>query len=321
VTKGTKTTRRDPKLKAQLTNSQEQVKAAKAAAEVARKNAVKSTAQIKRDTKALLAKAGRSIREVRHDVSILKQAGIVSKRINAASYRPTKYILNKIKKNADILRGEVVAVKAPKAVRDLYSEKGVFEQRGSVLIVPKESAKQKTRIARGLVEVQRPLGNGEETRVILPYKLTDMAALATRLETDPTLDGLKRPDDLFGFRLYGHNMQTFGFPDAQELGEYIKHRYAHLFKAQAGRNAIKHFILFRFRSDRSTMNESDLPKTLHPKRPRPIDGYLRELKRDKDKKKKARARAKETPETRDKRLAEQRLRSARNRRGESLRDK
>jgi hypothetical protein len=45
-------------------------------------------------------------------------------------------MLKKIEQNADVLRGEMVAVKAPKKVREKYTHKGIFEQRGSTSLFP-----------------------------------------------------------------------------------------------------------------------------------------------------------------------------------------
>lgn len=277
-------------------------------------DAQKQVRHFDKEAKALLAKAGRSVREVRHDVSQLKKAGLVSQRIDVRSYVPTKYMLKKIRKNADVLRGEVETVKAPKDIRKKYVEKGLFEQRGSVLVVPKEYHNQRTKIKRGLLEISRPLGYGEERRVILPFKATDMEAVANKLRDDPTLDGLKEPDELFGFRLFGHNMATIGFPDADELADYILTRYQHLFSGKNGREAVKHFVLFRFKSRDSQL--SDAPqsgKVYHPRKRTSQSDWYADRKRKAAAMRKKKAREKETPEQRKIRLDKQRIRSAQNR--------
>jgi hypothetical protein len=279
---------------------------------------VNLSAQRKRAAK-LLAKAGKDIRQVRSEVSQLKKAGIVSKRIDARSYQPTRYMINKLLQNADVLSGEAVAVKAKPQVRKRYVEKGVFEQRGGALIVPRDDAKQRTRISRGLVEITRPLAMGEEKRLILPFKATDMEAVANRLRDDPSLDGMKNPDELFGFRLFGHTMATIGFPDANELADYILTRYAHLFNGKNGQAAVKNFILFRFKSNTSTLSESEDYTPIYDNRKRrgkkrPDNSWSENRKLARDAARKAKQRERETPEQREKRLDDQRKRSARNRR-------
>lgn len=262
----------------------------------------------------IIKNSGKDIRQIRSEVSKLKKAGIVSPRIDARTYQPSRYMLSKLKQNADIIAGEVIAVKAPKKVREKYVEKGLFEARGSVLIVPKDAANQRARITRGLVETTRPLKYGEEVRIILPFKAADMEGVANRLKNDPTLDGMKNPDELFGFRLFGHNMATIGFPDADELADYILTRYAHLFSGKNGSAAVKQFVLFRFKSRDSQL--ADAPQsgkvyTPRKKREENTWSYDRRLKRDAARKKKERER--ETPEQRQNRLDKQRIRSAQNR--------
>lgn len=255
----------------------------------------------------LLKQANRDVRSVRHDVAQLKKAGLVAKRVNARSYLPTKYMLRKIERNRDILSGEAVAVPAPKNVREKYA--GIFEPRGSTLIVPKEHAEQKTRISRGLVEFRTPLKNGEMVRLTLPFKATDMENVANKLLADPTLDGMKRPDELFGFRLYGHNMQSFGFPNVEELADYILTRYSHLFSGKNGREGVKHFQLFRFKSRNSQMRPSPEDEKLYNpgRRKKKRDNrFIIEKRLDRDAARKARKREKETPEQRKARLDYQR---------------
>lgn len=278
------------------------------------KDVIKTARKFDKEAKALLAKAGRSVREVRHDVSQLKKAGLVSQRLDVRSYVPTKYMLSKIRKNADVLRGEVVTIRAPKDVRKKYVEKGLFEQRGSVLVVPKEYHNQRTKIKRGMIEISRPLGMGEERRIILPFKATDMETVANKLKDDPSLDGLKEPDELFGFRLFGHNMATIGFPDADELADYILTRYQHLFSGKNGREAVKHFVLFRFKSRDSQLGEGPRDaKVYHPRKRTPQSDWYADRKRKAAAMRKKKAREKETPEQRQIRLDKQRIRSAQNR--------
>jgi hypothetical protein len=272
--------------------------------------------RLNKQARELLKKAGKDIRQVRHEVSQLKKVGLVSKRVDVPRYLPSKYMLGKLRRNADVLAGEVIAVKAPKAVRQKYVEKGLYEQRGSTLIVPREAASQRARISRGLVEVSRTLAWGEEIRLVLPFKATDMEGVAHKLQTDPTLDGMKQSDELFGFRLFGHNMNTIGFPTAEELAAYILTHYQHLFSGKNGRIAVKEFQLIRFKARDSQLSDLDEDsKSYSPRRNRhKHEGEWtinRRKKRDAARKKKDRE--KETPEQRTKRLDEQRIRSAQNR--------
>jgi hypothetical protein len=278
------------------------------------KDAKASIRAAKKRARELLKKAGRDVKSVRHDVAELKKVGLVSKRVDVRSYLPSRYMLRKIEANRDVLAGKMIAVKAPKTVRERYTKKGIFEQRGSTLIVPREYSNQKTRITRGLVELSRELRMGEETRLILPFKAADMEGIARGLLADPSLNGMKRPDELFGFRLFGHNMNTIGFPDVEEFANYILTNYAHLFSGKNGREGVKHFELFRFKSRNSQMKESpEEGRKYTPRPPRkggPKRDFVIRKRLERDAARKAKARERETPEQRKKRLEEQRRRQA-----------
>jgi hypothetical protein len=263
----------------------------------------------KKRARELLKKAGRDVRSVRHDVAELKKVGLVTKRLNVRSYLPSKYMLRKIEQNRDVLRGEMIAVKAPKAVRERYTHKGIFEQRGSSLIVPREYSNQRTRINRGLVEISRELRMGEETRLILPFKATDMEGIARKLQADPSLNGMKRPDELFGFRLFGHNMATIGFPSVEEFAGYILEKYQHLFSGKDGREGVKHFEMFRFKSRNSQLPEGPEQERVYTPRKQkrgPQKDFIIRKRLERDAKRKARRREKETPAERKARLDYQR---------------
>jgi len=276
---------------------------------------VQSQVKTARDrAKKLLAKAGKDLRQVRSEVSALKKVGIVSKRIDARNYQPSRYMLEKLRKNADILEGKSIAIKAPRSVRQKYADSDLFEARGASLIVPREYENQRTRINRGMIEISRSLKVGEERRVVLPFKPTDMEEIANKLRSDPTLDGLKEPNELFGFRLFGHNMNTIGFPDANELADYILTRYTHLFTGKNGRAAVKHFELLRFKASDSQLAEGpEGGKVWTPKKERYKNEWAKGKARERDRLRKQKEREKEKPETRQKRLDKQRIRSAQNR--------
>lgn len=265
---------------------------------------------LQKQARELLRKSGLNLREFRKDVNALKKAGVVSSRYDVKEHRPTKYMVRKLKRFSDVLRGEVVPVPAPKEVRQRYRDTGTFEERGRFLMVPKESASQTTQISRGLVEVVHQLRMGEQHRIILPFKASNMEAIAYRLKEDPTLGGLKRPNELFGFRLFGHNMNTIGFPDAESLADYILQRYGHLFRGNSGREGVKHFELFRFRSKRSQLPAAPEGEKIYAprgkKRPPRERDFLREKRLQRDAARKKRARKQETQAQHDRRLQYQR---------------
>jgi hypothetical protein len=235
------------------------------AAEQAVKDAEKRVRELRKKQREILKKQGSSIVEFRHAVSALKKAGVVSKRVNAHRQEPTRYMRNIVRQFSDVLEGRAVIAKPSKKlkakeareIREQFRQSGVLEVRRNKVIVPKDREGQyatltkrgfdrETGQARGVVDTVKPMKHGREREIILPFKITSMPMLVERLKKDESLDNLKMGDEQFAFRLFGHNSQI-GFPDAKEMGEYIERRYAHLFKQQSSRAAVKHLSFLSFK--------------------------------------------------------------------------
>lgn len=269
---------------------------------------------------------GQELKSFRSAVAKLKSKGIVSKRVDARSQAATRYMRSKVRSFSDVLEGRTLAVKASKEIRQKYIDAGVFQARGSFLIVPKEDARSRARIKKGrdLVEITTPLNWGQEHEVVLPFKATNMMDLANRIAENPNFDELKRPDEQFAFRLFGHNSRK-AFVNGQEFADHVLRNYQHLFSGKKGMQAIKHLSVIRFKGygDEVPFADEGSPYYEEPKysNRRKIDRKGRNSGRDtflnqrkkKDANRKAKARASESPSQRTKRLAEQRQRSARNR--------
>lgn len=266
----------------------------------------------KRDYKARPL-TGEALKSFKHNQAILYKKGLAKK--GAKQQQVTRYALGKQRKLKDVIEGRAVALKAAKNVRSSYVDKGLFSSFGSRLIVPKEHAKQRTKISKGLLTITTPLKNGEEQRIIFPYSVTDMQGVIEHLKSDPTLGGVVGPEDQLGFRVYGHNSQI-GFPETDELVEYIERRYQHLFKPGRSHDAFKHFQLVRFNG---FMPEGDPAEKFYTERRRGIDAKGRstdsysEQKRRGNAGRVARFRERMTPEQREQYLAKARIRSAQNR--------
>lgn len=216
-------------------------KAAKQAVKAAEQN-VKALRKKQRD---LLKKSGKSIVDFRSDIAKLKRLGIVSKRTDARKVEPSRYRRGQISKFFDVLVGTKTVVKAPKTVRRKYADKGLYEERGGFLVIPREHEKQRQKIRKGLVEITKPLANGEIQEIVLAYNSADILALANAIESDPTLADVLDGVDQYAFSLFGHNSHI-GFPNKAELVDYIKVRYTHLFKGNSGRQAVAHFKLIKY---------------------------------------------------------------------------
>lgn len=260
-------------------------------------------------TKALNAK-------YRHEAAALKKAGVLSDKVNARANisRATRTKINKFR---DVLEGRTTVVRAAPDVRKKYE--GVLEARGPFLTIPAERKKERAQIKRGVVEVSRLMEArdgvpiGEEREVILPFKLTDMPALVERLQTDETLDGLKRFDEFFAFRLDGWASRQ-PFVSAEEMGDYISRNYAHLFKPGSAKKAVKYLTFLRFKSydagERRPEGEHSY-KLKMPKKGK-AKTWQEERRREGAARRQAAYRERQTETERAKRLEEQRRRTARN---------
>lgn len=277
---------------------------------------IQTRKRLDKEARQALRRANKDVRQYRHEVAALKKAGVLSKRVNARSQRVTKYMLRMTRRYEDIVRGEVLAVKAAK-VDPGYYEKGLFEKRGRFLIVPKTDKNMRAKVLKGKIATFRRLGEGEERKIFLPYTATDMPALVERLKNDPNLDGLKAADEQFAFQLLGHNA-LMGFVDADELIEFIERRYAHLFSGTVGHKAVKSFTLWRFKHDlgRLQTEAAESEKFFNEgkrRRRRGPPGVIEQQRMERDRIRKEQERDRETPERYQERLAKQREISRRNR--------
>lgn len=263
-----------------------------------------------------------ALRTFRTNVAKLKKKGVVSKRVDARKQAPTRYMRAKVRKFQDVLSGQSIAVKAKKSIREKYTTAGIFEERGSFLIVPKENARSRARIKKGrdLIEIITPLKFGEEREVVLPFKATDMLDLAQKIQDNKSVDDLKKGDEQFAFRLFGHNSRK-GFVDREEFADHVLRNYRHLFSGRNGATAIKHLSVIRFKGYADQVPAADpnspyfeepiFDKPRRDSKPKVIGTYERQILKKRAAKKR-KTRANETPERRAKRLADQRKRTARN---------
>lgn len=194
-----------------------------------------------------------SKRELRSQIAQLKKLGAIDKKINAATVKLTDYRKRQVSAFRPVLRGEADFVKLKKPDRGAYARNTAARKFGSFLIVPKEDKDQRTDVinrgGRDLVRIKTPLGRGEMSQIILPYDAKDMIELATAIQNDDELpDEITAYDHVqqYAFALYGHTTKI-GFPQKQDLVDYILINYKHLFDPKAGQaNAVKHFVLVSY---------------------------------------------------------------------------
>jgi hypothetical protein len=162
----------------------------------------------------------------REEAAKLKAKGVLSARVNARK-NISRHTRTKINKYRDVLEGRAIPVRVSKPIRQRYAEKGMLgdpdflTERGPFIMVPSPYKNMKAQLEKGdQIRVTRHLKNGQEEYVIFPYTPSDLPGIAERLMSDPTLDGMKYEDELFSFRLNGHNARE-SFITAEEMGEYL----------------------------------------------------------------------------------------------------
>lgn len=249
-----------------------------------------------------------AVRNFRSSVAKLKKKGIVSPRVDARSQAPTRYMRAKVRKFADVLEGRAIAVAAPRHIREQYTSRDLLEARGRFLIAPKEFEHQRARLRRDMVQMIRPLKNGQEEYVILPWKANDLYELVGKLKTDPeAIDKLKEPDEYFSFRLFGHNAGD-SFEDTDAL---IRDLEFYLPRLGAKKDVVKHITFQRFKGavteEGRNPNQGTEPKVKYNSNEnRRRDRGTYEIQRDKIRAaRKAKMRSLETPDQTAARLERQ----------------
>lgn len=81
------------------------------------------------------------IREFRSAVAKLKDKGLVSKRVDARSQKPTRYMREQVRKFSDVLEGRAAVIHTPKRSQAVALE-DVFKRKGKAVVVPKEKGER-----------------------------------------------------------------------------------------------------------------------------------------------------------------------------------
>jgi hypothetical protein len=272
---------------------------------------------IRARSKALLKSAQLDVRNYRKQLSTLKKQEVVSKRIDARTHQPTRYMLRKIKKFKGVALGHELAVPIDKMsmhrARE-YTQKGIADRVGKFLIVPKTAAKQKADVYKGHIRTTTQLDRGEFAEIKYPARIEDMHDILEWLaENEETLNELKGPRDQFGFQLSGHNSRQ-GLANVRELIAYLmqydgtnpKDR-GNIFK---GKKSVQEFVIFRFRPEKGK-NKPNLDPYYGTKRYTKLKDRKDErrganYKREKERERKARQRMSEGNKEHDARLEKQR---------------
>lgn len=231
------------------------------------RQAQSETKRIREHARKLLRRANTDLKGYRKQLAVLRKQGIVSKRINPKSHKPTRYMVSKLKKFKPVALGHEIALPAKSLsthrLRE-YINKGLARLEGNFILRPKTATKQKLKVEKGHIVSTTSVEKGKYETVLLPAHLDDMHDVVKWLEDHKEqLMDVKGPRDQFGFQLSGHNSKR-GFPNIRELVNYIMrydgtdpNKRGNIFNGHS-KSIKQEFVIYRFRPARGSGNKPDV---------------------------------------------------------------
>lgn len=192
--------------------------------------------------------SAQELRAFRHQVSLLKKAGLVSKRTDARKQKATRYMKAKVKSLSPVLAGDMAGVKVARDVLARYREGGFKIVNGRVLVNKDHDEIAKAKKGE-LISLRKLTPNYPYEKVVMPYRINSMPAFfaeAKKSPPDPVLfSSRKNAPDNWAFTFYGWN-SLMTFSDLGLLAEYLEHYAAIEGTAPEDQTEVfENFILYR----------------------------------------------------------------------------
>jgi hypothetical protein len=223
-----------------------------------------------KDAKQDLITARAQLKEFRHEVSLLKKHGLITKgKYNARSVTPTKYLKSVISKFKNVLVGHATTAKVSKEKQKYYSGKG-YTVKNNRVIVP-ISANERVISSHGDFRVRTQHATGSITRIDLGLSNDNINTWAKELSARKIK--LKEGERI-SFQLYGNNSFQ-SFQKFSQLIDYLQYYSAFEEAEESGdphkaREFITNVVIFKI--DR---NANMPPRVQDPER----EKYRREQRR------------------------------------------
>lgn len=174
---------------------------------------------------------GSQAKEFRSAVAKLKAQGLVSKRIDARSQKPTRYMQGQVKKYQDVLEGKAKAVKLPKR-SDAKAYAETLRTKGRTVVVPVSSKTERVQYDKKSGEIYSNVQeNGMKFRKTLRTRQLDIYDINTYPRGDnikyrmPFGNGARftfdTPEDLFAFMFQYESKPKNPFRDWQKYVEIL----------------------------------------------------------------------------------------------------
>lgn len=188
------------------------------------------------------------LREFRSKVAALKKAGLVSKRTDARSQKPTRYMKAKVKALGPVLSGEMTGVKVDRQILQRYRDGGFKIINGRVMVNKDHDEIAKAKKGE-LISLRKLTPNYPFEKIVMPYRINTMSdffAAARQSPPDPVIFSSKKNElDSWAFTYFGWNsLETFD--DLGLLAETLEH-YSNIEGASAEdlTEIFSNFILYR----------------------------------------------------------------------------
>lgn len=157
------------------------------------------------------------LKSFRKDVAKLKKLGLTSKKVDARSQQATRYMVNQVRKFADVLSGKAAVITVPKSEKPYYQNAG-HRTKGHKVVVqtPHGEKARRAKPVNNIPSYTTKGGHGiPKTHVLVPY-----SELETHLkQTVMTAPPLKKGES-YGFRFFGNNSYRL-FSSKGALLEYF----------------------------------------------------------------------------------------------------
>lgn len=156
-------------------------------------------------TKEAKAAKSKALKDFRHQVAVLKKKQVLSKKYDARSVTPSKYLRSQIASLADILTGKATAAKVSK--EDLKNYKNAdYKIKNGRVIVPKQPG-EKITVSHGKIYQTKALSNGEIQIIKFPIPFENLEQYLNSIKNG-NYDKLKNETDRWAFQFYGRNSLT-----------------------------------------------------------------------------------------------------------------
>jgi len=154
------------------------------------------------------------IKEFRHNISVLKRKGLVSKAIDARSIKPSSHYNSVIKNFKPVLEGTATAVKLPKKLREQYKSVG-YKSAFEKIIIP-HGPNERVIVTHGMPKTTNSSGI---VKMDIPVKFINLEQYLRDLKAKNLK---KKEDERWGFRFYGFNSRRT-YDDFDDMIETLQH--------------------------------------------------------------------------------------------------